>query len=85
MNARQAHEMLQASLARPHLTTMVVPAPVTFEYDATISKILKERRLGDLVYIEAYSYESDPYKVPSLIHATLPKQIPSLRHFKALD
>ena len=55
MNAAQAREMLAASQQRPHLTTMIVPSPVTFRYDKTISNILKAGSLGSLVYIEVYT------------------------------
>ena len=52
MNAKEAKEMLSLSRQHPELVTMIVPSPITFEYDATISNIIKAGSLGDLVYIE---------------------------------
>lgn len=58
MNAAQAHEMLLESLKHPHLTAMVVPSPITFEFDSTVSKLLVEGVLGDLLYIEVPPFHS---------------------------
>lgn len=52
MNASEAKAMLDASMQHPELTAMVVPGSTTFEFDATISNILKAGSLGDLIYIE---------------------------------
>ncbi|KAL3143393.1 hypothetical protein ABBQ38_002217 [Trebouxia sp. C0009 RCD-2024] len=52
MNAIEAREMLQASENRPHLVTQVVPSPITLTWDATIQQIIKEQKLGDLIYAE---------------------------------
>ncbi|MFP5331244.1 MAG: Gfo/Idh/MocA family protein, partial [Acidimicrobiia bacterium] len=46
MNAAQAREMLQASLAHPHLVTQVVPAPGTLTIDRTIVRLLGEGAVG---------------------------------------
>ena len=45
--------MYNASLAHPELVTQVVPSPLTFKWDATVQDIIKQRLLGDLVYVEA--------------------------------
>lgn len=47
--------MLDLSRQHPKLVTMVVPSPITFEYDATIINILKAGTLGNLLYIEVLS------------------------------
>lgn len=52
MNAQEAKEMLKASQAKPHLITQIVPSPITFTWDATIQDIIKEQKLGQLLYIE---------------------------------
>ena len=52
MNAREAKEMLDVSRQYPDLVAQVVPSPITFEYDATISNIIKAGSLGSLVYVE---------------------------------
>ena len=52
INAIEAREMLRASENRPHLVTQVVPSPITLTWDATIQQIIKEQKLGDLIYVE---------------------------------
>lgn len=44
--------MLKASQAKPQLVTQIVPSPITFTWDATIQGIIKEQKLGQLLYIE---------------------------------
>jgi predicted dehydrogenase len=48
MNAEQAEAMLAASLERPDLVAMVVPAPTTLWADATVQRVLREGDLGEL-------------------------------------
>lgn len=52
LDARQARELVNESLANPHLITQVVPSPLTFTYDQTVSNILKTGTLGRLIHIE---------------------------------
>lgn len=52
LNAREAKEMLDVSRQYPKLVAQIVPSPITFEYDATISNIIKAGSLGSLVYVE---------------------------------
>lgn len=52
MNAQEAREMLKASQAQPRLVTQIVPSPITFTWDATIQQIIKDQKLGQLLYIE---------------------------------
>ena len=52
MNAKEAKEMLDVSREYPNLVAQIVPSPITFEYDATISNIIKAGSLGSLVYAE---------------------------------
>ena len=44
--------MLQASQAKPQLVAQIVPSPITFTWDATIQQIIKDQKLGQLLYIE---------------------------------
>ncbi|GAB3742669.1 Gfo/Idh/MocA family protein [Microlunatus parietis] len=48
----EAKQMIVAAERRPRLITQVVPSPFTLEYDATISRLLGEGYLGDLVAVE---------------------------------
>jgi predicted dehydrogenase len=52
MNAREAHDMLQASRARPHLIAQVVPSPFSLKVDSTIQRLLAEGFIGDLLAID---------------------------------
>ena len=54
MNAQEAREMLKASLQKPNLVAQVVPSPITFTWDATIQQIIREHKLGDLIYVEVW-------------------------------
>jgi len=48
MNAKEAEEMLNASLSRPDLVAQIVPSPFTLKWDLTIRKILESGELGSL-------------------------------------
>ena len=56
MNAQEAREMLKASQQKPNLVTQVVPSPITFTWDATIQGIIKEGKLGELIYAEVHQH-----------------------------
>jgi len=51
-NAGEAHAMLAASHAKPHLTTQIVPSPFTLRVDETIRQLLADGYLGDILAIE---------------------------------
>ena len=52
MNAQEARDMLQASQAKPQLVAQIVPSPITFTWDATVQQIIRDQKLGQLLYIE---------------------------------
>lgn len=52
MNAAEAHAMLAASRARPHLTAQIVPSPFTLGVDRTIQRLLAEGYLGSVLAVE---------------------------------
>ena len=52
MNAGEAHDMLDAANASPGLVTQIVPSPFTFALDETISSLVSDGYLGDLVAID---------------------------------
>ncbi len=52
MNAREAHEMLDASRRKPHLVAQIVPSPMTFKVDPTIMELVSDGYLGDVLAIE---------------------------------
>ena len=49
MNAREAHEMLDAHNTAPRLVTQVVPATSTLRVDRTMEELIAEGYLGDLL------------------------------------
>ncbi len=52
MNADEAHRMLAASQAKPHLVTQIVPSPFTLHLDRAIQRILAEDHIGRPLAIE---------------------------------
>ena len=54
MNASQAHAMLEAAQANPHLTAQIVPAPHTLALDRTIVDMIRAGYIGDLVTVDAH-------------------------------
>ena len=51
-NAREAHDMLNAAKAKPHLITQIVPSPLTFKVDNLLRQQLADGYLGDLLAVE---------------------------------
>ena len=51
MDAKEAHEMLDASRRKPHLVTQIVPAPGTFQLDSTIIDYISDGYLGELLSV----------------------------------
>lgn len=56
MDAEEARDMLAASRERPDLVTQIVPSPFTLGVDRTISRLIAEGYLGDLVAVDLTSH-----------------------------
>lgn len=52
MNSRQAREMLETAIARPDLTTQIVPSPFTLGVDRTVSRLITDGFLGEMRFVE---------------------------------
>lgn len=52
MDATEAHAMLAASRANPHLIAQIVPSPFTFRVDKTIQRLIAAGTLGDILVVE---------------------------------
>ncbi len=52
MNAREAHEMLAAAEAKPHVVVQIVPSPLTLHLDGMIQKMLADGFLGQTLAVE---------------------------------
>ena len=50
MNAREAHEMLDASRGKPHLVTQIVPSSLKVE--RTVKELIAQGFLGDLLSVD---------------------------------
>ncbi len=59
MNAGEAHEMLAAARLRPDLVTQIVPSPLSFEVDATISRLLSTGFVGRLLTVDVEARSGD--------------------------
>jgi predicted dehydrogenase len=55
MNAAEGRSMLAASRRAPQLVAQLVPAPQTLEVDATITRLLSERYVGDVLAVEVHA------------------------------
>ncbi len=59
MDATEAHAMLEASRAVPHLVTQVVPTPYTLPVDRTIQELLADGYLGELLVVDVRLAQSN--------------------------
>jgi len=51
-NAQEAHDMLNASRAKPNLVAQIVPSPMSFRVDNLIQKLVGDGYLGDLLAVD---------------------------------
>ncbi|HIN25183.1 MAG TPA: Gfo/Idh/MocA family oxidoreductase [Dehalococcoidia bacterium] len=51
MNAKEAHDMLDASRRKPHLVAQIVPAPATLVVDETIIEHVANGYLGEILAV----------------------------------
>jgi len=52
LDASEAHAMLEAARAKPHLVAQIVPSPFTLRVDQTVQRLIAEGYLGDILAIE---------------------------------
>ena len=52
MNFEEAKQMNKASLANPHLATMICPSPFGFSADLTIRKLMDEHYIGKVLTVK---------------------------------
>ena len=57
-NAQEAHDMLNASRANPHLVAQIVPSPMTFRVDNLLQKLVADGYLGDLLAVEISDFRA---------------------------
>jgi predicted dehydrogenase len=58
MNAVEGRQMLAASRRHPNLVAQIVPSPFTLEVDATLTRLLGERAVGDVLAVELCSSQA---------------------------
>jgi predicted dehydrogenase len=52
MNAAEGRQMLAAARRSPHLVTQLVPAPHTLEVDSTLTRLVAEGYVGEVLAVE---------------------------------
>jgi predicted dehydrogenase len=52
MNAAEGRRMLEASRRASHLVAQLVPSPITLEVDATLTRLLAEGYVGEVLAVE---------------------------------
>ncbi len=55
MNQAEAEEMLAASEARPNLVAQVVPSPFTLPWDQTLTRLIQEEFIGELLAVDVFA------------------------------
>ena len=68
LDASQARAMRAASLAKPHLVTQIVPAPMTLKYDRTIEDLIAEGFLGDILAVDIQGNDGSFVNKESPVH-----------------
>ena len=68
MSAREAHDMLDASRAKPHLVTQIVPSPMTFRVDGLLQRLVADGYLGELLAVELQVLGPDFVDTSSPLH-----------------
>ena len=67
-NVREARAMLDASRAKPHLVTQIVPSPTTFRVDPLLQSMIADGYLGDLLAVEVQVLGPDFVDTTSPLH-----------------
>ena len=67
-DAQEARAMLDASRARPHLVTQIVPSPTTFKVDNLLQQLIGDGYLGELLAIEIQVLGPDFADTTSPLH-----------------
>ena len=66
--AREAHAMLDASRARPHLVTQIVPSPSTYKVDNLLQQLIADGYLAELLAVEIRVLGADFVDTTSPMH-----------------
>jgi predicted dehydrogenase len=65
MNAGEARRMLEASRRAPELVAQLVPAPHTLEVDSTLTELVADGRLGEVLAVEIQATQQPRFADPS--------------------
>ncbi len=68
MNAEEAHAMLEASRASPHLVAQIVPAPMTLKVDQTVQEMISQGYLGQVLAVDMRNNSSAFLDVEAPLH-----------------
>ena len=58
MNAKEAHDMLDASRRYPHLVTMLTPTSTAYRVDNLVQQMIGEDYLGKLLSVEVHALQA---------------------------
>jgi predicted dehydrogenase len=57
-NAAEARDMLAASRRSPHLVAQVVPSPFTLDFDSTLTSMINDGYLGEVLAVEVHATQT---------------------------
>jgi predicted dehydrogenase len=68
MNAAEGRRMLEAARLAPHLVTQLVPAPHTLEVDATLTNLIADGHVGEVLAVELQAAQAHFVEPDDLLH-----------------
>src|SRR5262249_61720192 len=65
MNAAEGRRMLEASRNAPNLVAQLVPAPHTLEVDSTLTRLVSDGSIGEVLAVEIHATQQPRFPDPS--------------------
>jgi predicted dehydrogenase len=65
MNAAEGRRMLEAARRAPNLVAQLVPAPHTLEVDSTLTRLVSDGSIGQVLAVEIQATQQPRFPVPS--------------------
>src|ERR671937_3100931 len=65
MNAAEGRRMLEPSRRAPHLVAQLVPAPHTLEVDSTLTRLVSDGSIGDVLAVEIQASQQPRFSDPA--------------------
>jgi predicted dehydrogenase len=64
MNAAEGRRMLEAARKAPHLVAQLVPAPHTLEVDSTLTRLVSDGSIGEVLAVEIHATQQPRFVDP---------------------